>query len=234
MNTTTIMPYTCDNEHHYYHALHLWQRTPLLSCPTPVTTNTTTIRPYTCDGYSRSGCRVAVKQCVVVALVDLLEGFEEGVSRCEHAVGQQESVEEINAQEAQICQAVQQPVHTGMPDLKHTNNQILPDCPHWYGRSVSLAGACLSRLTSVCCDKSMLAMTKRLLRQNYVCHDKIFLFHDKHLCLLRQTFCHDKHTFFTTKDVFCCDEHVFVATKVSLSWQKFCRDKTHNFVGIKL
>ena len=26
-------------------------------------------------------------------------------------------------------------------------------------------------------------------------------------------FCHDKHTFVTTKDVFCRDKHVFVATK---------------------
>ena len=181
----------------------------------------TTIRPYTCNGHSRSGCRVAVKQCVVVALVDLLEGFEEGVSRCEHAVGQQESVEEINAQEAQICQAVQQPVHTGMPDLKHTNDQILPVWPHWYGRSVSLAGACLSRLTCVCHDKSMLAMTKLLPRQNYVCHSKIFL--------PWQNFCHNKYLSSQNTCV-CCDKYFFM-TSILFSWQKMCFVMTNTFLS---
>ena len=33
-------------------------------------------------------------------------------------------------------------------------------------------------------------------------------------------FCHDKHTFVTTKDVFCRDKHMFVATNTCLSRQK--------------
>jgi len=69
----------------------------------------------------------------------------------------------------------------------------------------------------LCRDKSMLAATTLLSRQDYVCRDKIFL--------LRQ--------FVSTKYVFCCDKYMFAVTKVSLSRQNifvatkllFCRDK---------
>ena len=44
-----------------------------------------------------------------------------------------------------------------------------------------------------CRDKSMLAATTVLSRQNYVCRDKIFV--ATHPCLSRQQFCLDKHTF---------------------------------------
>ena len=202
----------------------------------------TTIRPYTCNVYSRSGCRVAVKQCVVVALVDLLEGFEEGVSRCEHAVGQQESVEEINAQEAQICQAVQQPVHTGMPDLKHTNDQIFTSLTTliWQicitGRSMFVTtDMCLSWQKYACHDKTSAATKLCLSQQNIFAVTKLL---SQQIFVITNTcVCCDKY-FFMTKDVFCYDKHIFVTTKVSLSWQNFsqqnyvCCDKT--FVAAKM
>lgn len=37
----------------------------------------------------------------------------------EDTVGVQEGVEEVDAQEAQVRQPLQQPLHTGIPDLKH-------------------------------------------------------------------------------------------------------------------
>lgn len=39
--------------------------------------------------------------------------------RGEDAVGVQEGVEEVDAQEAQVRQALQQPLHAGVPDLQH-------------------------------------------------------------------------------------------------------------------
>jgi len=59
-------------------------------------------------------------------------------------------------------------------------------------------------------------MTKKLSRQNDVCHDKCFV--AIFLFLSRQKLCRDKHTFVAMKDVFCREKHVliFVATKMSL------------------
>ena len=53
--------------------------------------------------------------------------------------------------------------------------------------SVSLAGGATSIMFVAtkhvfCCDKSMLAATKCLSQQNYVCHDKIFLSQQTYLC----------------------------------------------------
>ena len=104
-----------------------------------------------------------------------------------------------------------------------------------------------------CHNKSMLATTKLLSRQNYVlpwqthakvnlsgqnfCQDNIMLvatnvcldktFVTTKICLSRQTFYHEKHTFVTTKDVFCWDKHVhmFVTTNTCLSWQNCFHDK---------
>ena len=55
----------------------------------------------------------------------------------------------------------------------------------------------------------MLVETKLLSRQTCIGHNKRFL---------QQKFCHDKHTFVTTKDVFCDDKHdkTIVATKMIL------------------
>ena len=68
-----------------------------------------------------------------------------------------------------------------------------------------------------CHDKSMLGVTKLLLWQNYVCHDKSFIVTD---------ICHNKHMFLVTKAFsqqayFCWDKrHV-------LSWQTHvCCDKS--------
>ena len=69
-----------------------------------------------------------------------------------------------------------------------------------------------------------------LSQQVYFCHDKrcVFLFIKimffmTEICLLRQTFCCDKHTFVVSKDVFlfyvCCDKS-FVTTSILLSWRK--------------
>ena len=74
-----------------------------------------------------------------------------------------------------------------------------------------------------CCDKSFVVTNVCLPWQNFR-HNKIMFVVTKRL--LRQThICRDKHTFVGTKDVLCCDKHVSGATKVSLSWQNFCRDK---------
>ena len=63
-----------------------------------------------------------------------------------------------------------------------------------------------SQQTRVCCDR-----TRLLSRQSILVATK--------LCLSRQSYV-------CPKDGFCLDKHVFVATKVSLSRQNCCRDKT--------
>ena len=129
--------------------------------------------------------------------------------------------------------------NTGFTRLyKHLlkQNEIL----HWYHWQELPQVSFLSRL-KFCHNKSMLATTKLLFQQNYVCRDKIFLSQQT------QKFCHDKHTFVTTKNEFCCNKHVFIATKIFLSRQSFgcnkimfvatkyvfCHDK-HVFVATKL
>ena len=74
--------------------------------------------------------------------------------------------------------------------------------------------------------KTCLSRQNTLLsQQKYACRDETN-FVGTNMCLSRQNFCLDKHTFVATKDVFCRDKHVFVATKVCLSRQtSFCRDK---------
>ena len=72
-----------------------------------------------------------------------------------------------------------------------------------------VATSVLLRQTRVSCDKT---------RQNYVayfCRDKRFV--ATNIILSRQTFCHDKHTFVTTKkNVFCRDKHMFIVTHTCL------------------
>ena len=75
----------------------------------------------------------------------------------------------------------------------------------------------------VCCDKSMLIVSKLLLWQNYVCCNKYL---SQTTCLLWQTdFRRDKHIFVITKNSLswqtcvCCGKHMFVTTKL-LSWKK--------------
>ena len=70
---------------------------------------------------------------------------------------------------------------------------------------LSLAGATTSIIFVatkhvLCRDKSMLAATKPLWRQNS--------------CLSWQKFCRDKHTFVATKDFFVATKDFFVATKL--------------------
>ena len=125
---------------------------------------------------------------------------------------------------------------------------------------LSLVGAATSIIVVTtkhvfCRNKSMLAVTKRLSQQYYVCRNKIFWLqqnfvmintcllwqayfcHDRtrfvatNIFLLQQHFCHDKYyvchdkTFATTKDMFCHDRHVFVTTNMCLLWQNFCHDE---------
>ena len=94
-------------------------------------------------------------------------------------------------------------------------------------------------------DKSMLAASKPLSRQNYVCRDKRFVatkentyFVATKICLSRENICRDKHVLLrqifvatniilsrqtrlsSQKKYACCDK-TFVATKLCLSWQKW-------------
>ena len=66
----------------------------------------------------------------------------------------------------------------------------------------------VSFFVAICRDKSMLAATKHLSRQNYVCRDKIILSRQ-----IQTRVCHDKR-FVATKDVFCRDKSKLVATNV--------------------
>ena len=86
-------------------------------------------------------------------------------------------------------------------------------------------------------QKTCFVRIKLLSWQMWVCCNKSFV--ATKICLSRQKFCRDKHTFVATEDVFCgtntclsrqnfCrDKHilVFVVTNVCLSRQNFCRDK---------
>ena len=86
----------------------------------------------------------------------------------------------------------------------------------------------------LCCDKSMLVVTKVLSWQNYVYRNKICqqnLCHDKYL--LQQTilshqayFFHDKHkTCLLSGQKYACHDKTFVVTNTCLSWQIFVRTK---------
>ena len=84
----------------------------------------------------------------------------------------------------------------------HRPRQTIPSCGDRLRVCLSLVGAATSVIFVVtkhvfCRNKSMLAVTKLLSRQNYVCHSKIFF---AQTCV-----CHDKS---------------FVATGILLSWQK--------------
>ena len=99
-------------------------------------------------------------------------------------------------------------------------------------RKLSFGGSC--HKYNFCWDKLHLMLVIILLWQN------IFVA-TKNTCLLWQTFCYDKQTFVTTKDMFLIVmANVFVVTKVSLLWQNFCCDKNmfvmtkHVFVMTKL
>ena len=110
---------------------------------------------------------------------------------------------------------------------------------HGTALRASLAGAAASIIFVAtntkdvfCRNKGMLAETKLLSQQNYVCCDEVFL--------SQQRFCRDKHTFDETEDVFCRDRHGLVMTKVSVAKMVFvatkknvCRDK-HTFVATKI
>lgn len=58
----------------------------------------------------RFGVRRSVK--------DLLEGIKDGDTIGEDAIRQQERVEEINGEEAQISQTFQQPLRSGVANLR--------------------------------------------------------------------------------------------------------------------
>ena len=67
----------------------------------------------------------------------------------------------------------------------------------------------------VCHDESNLIMTKLLLQQHYVCHDK-YLVRQK---FWQATICHDKHTFVRTKDMFVRTKMTLVAAPTNDSHQ---------------
>jgi hypothetical protein len=52
-------------------------------------------------------------------LVDGDEFVQDHNGGGEDAVGMQEGVEEVDAQETQVGQSLQQPLHAGVPDLQH-------------------------------------------------------------------------------------------------------------------
>ena len=68
-------------------------------------------------------------------------------------------------------------------------------------------------------DKSMLATTKRLSRENILVTTK-----DRYLSQQTRV-CHDKHTFVATKDVFRCNKSKLVATKHFSRPKYVCHDK---------
>ena len=74
-----------------------------------------------------------------------------------------------------------------------------------------------------CHNKSMPVATKPLLRQNYVCRDKIFL--------LRQFVFRNRHVFVMTKVLsrqayfFSQQKTSYIVTKVSLSQQNICHNR---------
>jgi len=83
----------------------------------------------------------------------------------------------------------------------------------------------LSRQKYACLDKTLVATNMCYLSRQKFCRDKRHSLQYRYvswlgacipgLCLIlqRQNFCHEKHTFVSTKDVFCRDKHAFVATK---------------------
>ena len=76
-----------------------------------------------------------------------------------------------------------------------------------------------------CCDKSMLVVTKVLLRKSYGCCNKIFL--------SQQNFCHGKHNFVATSILLLWQTHVCSDKTHVLSWQKYaCWDKTFVMTNI--
>ena len=68
-----------------------------------------------------------------------------------------------------------------------------------------------------CRDKSMLLMTKVLLRQIFVATNTI---------LSRQNLCRNKHVFVATKHIFCHDKNTIVAINVLSRQTRVCRDKS--------
>lgn len=52
-------------------------------------------------------------------LVDGDQLVQDHHSSGEDTVGMQEGVEEVDTQEAKVCQPLQQPLHTCVPDLQH-------------------------------------------------------------------------------------------------------------------
>ena len=106
-------------------------------------------------------------------------------------------------------------------------------------QSVTKRGLRLSKVSLVVAATSVIFFfsTKVLSRktsllspQKYACHDKTLV--ATKLCLSRQKFYLDKHTFVMTKDVFCCDfffllshDNLFFTTKLSSRQAYFCHNK---------
>ena len=120
----------------------------------------------------------------------------------------------------------------------------------WWHGWLSLAGTatsiifvatnmCLSQHDFFLCDKSMLAATKLLSQQNYVCHDKCSV--QQKFCrekfLLRQKFCHDillSQQKMCSVVVATCHDKTFVTTKLFSQRQLFvavvcCTDTVYCF-----
>ena len=63
------------------------------------------------------GGHAGLEVAVLWVAVNAGECLQHRVAGGEDAVGEEEGVEEVNAEEAQVCQSVQQAIHRRMADL---------------------------------------------------------------------------------------------------------------------
>ena len=69
------------------------------------------------------GRHAGLEVAVLWVAVDASEGLQHCVASGEDAVGEEEGVEEVNAEEAQVCESVQQTVHRRMADLSEDTRE---------------------------------------------------------------------------------------------------------------
>ena len=80
------------------------------------------INPVVSTKYCSSLVGVCGRHGVVILLwrvEDLLEGLEDGGAVGEHPVGEEERVQEVDIEEAEVGEALQQPLRGGVPDLRN-------------------------------------------------------------------------------------------------------------------
>ena len=102
------------------------------------------------------------------------------------------------------------PRHVALPnlnDVKYHWRDMWSCHEYHFCRDRSFLYVFVSTKHVFCCDKSMLAAAKLLLRQNYVCRDKTFVVTDT--CLSQQAY---ECFVMTNRQNVCCDKSMFVAT----------------------